>query len=72
MKVGDIVNFHCAASVFEASNEAYKDRNPGVIIETDDSHRQMRFTILWANKEITNEHIAYLAKPGREHEVSER
>ena len=68
MKVGDVVYFYCAPSVFEGSNKRYKPRNPGVIIETDDEHRQMRFTILWANKEITTEHIAYLAKAGRSDE----
>ena len=62
MKVGDIVNFFSTAWVFEHANERYQGRNPGVIVEVDDSHRQTRYVVLWANGNLTKEFSGYLEK----------
>ena len=56
MKVGDLVNFH--TDVFLSANKEYS--NPGVIVDVDDSHRQVRYTVMWACGRITNEYTAYL------------
>ena len=60
MKVGDIVNFWTKAWVFEQANERYQ--NPGVVVEVDDSHRQTRYVVLWADGRLTKEHSGYLEK----------
>jgi len=60
MKTGDVVNFFTGAWVFAHANERY--RNPGVVVEVDDSHRQTRYVILWADGRITKEHSGYLEK----------
>ena len=60
MNVGDVVNFYTGAWVFERANTQY--RNPGVIVEVDDSHRQVRYVVLWADGRITKEHSGYLEK----------
>ena len=60
MRVGDVVNFYTGAWVFEEANDRY--RNPGIIVEVDDSHRQKRYVILWADGRITKEHSGYLKK----------
>jgi len=60
MKIGDIVNFFTGVWVFEQANARY--RNPGVVVEVDDSHRQIRYTVLWADGKITKEHCSYLEK----------
>tara|TARA_Y100001937_G_C6950730_1_gene254521 strand:- start:116 stop:322 length:207 start_codon:yes stop_codon:yes gene_type:complete len=56
MNLGDLVNFH--SDVFSSSNEDYV--NPGVVIEIDDSHRQMRYTVMWSDSKITSEFPGYL------------
>ena len=60
MNVGDLVNFYTNAWVFKNSEKDYA--NPGLVIEVDDSHRQCRYTVLWANGRITTEHHGYLKK----------
>ena len=60
MNVGDVVNFYTGAWVFERANAQY--RNPGVVVEVDDSHRQVRYVVLWADGRITKEHSGYLEK----------
>ena len=56
MKLGDLVKFH--TDVFVSAMREYS--NPGVVIEVDDSHRQMKYTVMWADSKITREHPAYL------------
>ena len=58
MNVGDLVNFYSV--FFSSAAEEYK--NPGIIIDVDDSHRQMRYTVMWADGRVTNEHTGYLKK----------
>ena len=58
VKAGDLVNFHTDAWVFKSAEKDY--RNPGVIIGIDDSHRQLVYTVMWADKKITREHAGYL------------
>ena len=57
MKVGDLVNFHTKAWVFEHASARYK--NPGVILK---QHTENRYTVMWANRKLTTEHIGYLKK----------
>ena len=33
-----------------------------MIIEKDDSHRQVRYTIMWADGRITKEHNGYIKR----------
>ncbi len=58
MKRGDLVNFYTTAWVFKDAAREYE--NPGVIIDVDDGHRQMVYTVMWADKRITREHAGYL------------
>ncbi len=58
MNKGDIVRFHTEAWVFEEAAKEYE--NPGVVIEVDDEHRQVVYTVLWADSRITREHAGYL------------
>jgi len=58
MEKGDIVKFHTDSWVFEGAAREYK--NPGVVIEVDDEHRQVVYTVLWADDKITREHAGYL------------
>ena len=44
-------------SISEAAKEY---ENPGVVIEVDDEHRQVVYTVLWADNRITREHAGYL------------
>jgi len=60
VNIGDVVNFHTGAWVFEEANARYQ--NPGVIVEVDDSHRQIRYVVLWADGRLTKEHSGYLEK----------
>ena len=60
MRVGDVVNFYTGAWVFAEANDRY--RNPGVIVEVDDSHRQTRYVIMWADGRLTKEFSGYLEK----------
>ncbi len=55
MKVGDLVKFHTDAWIFETDYS-----NPGLIIEKDDSHRQLRYTVMWSDGKITKETTCYL------------
>ncbi len=56
MKVGDLVNFF--STFWNAAMKKYA--NPGIIVEEDDSHRQVRYTILWADGKVTTEHSGLL------------
>lgn len=58
MNTGDIVNFHTEAWVFQHVTSTYA--NPGVVVEVDNTHRQVRYTVLWADGKITKEHNGYL------------
>lgn len=60
MIVGDVVNFYTGAWVFEQANARY--RNPGVVVEVDNSHRQTKYVVLWADGRLTKEHSGYLEK----------
>lgn len=56
MKIGDLVTFY---SKFW-DGRTYS--NPGLVLEEDDSHRQVRYTILWADGNITTEHPGLLRR----------
>ena len=61
MKVGDLVNFHTSAWVFENANKDYA--NPGVVLEVAINPLDTtRFVaeIYWADGKITREHDSYL------------
>jgi len=66
MKVGDLVNFHTNAWVFENAIKEYA--NPGVILEC---HTEKRYTVMWADHKLTTEHAGYLIKE-RNNERNER
>ena len=57
MKIGDLVNFHTDAWVFESAIKGYA--NPGVILER---HTENRYTVMWADRKLTTEHVGYLIK----------
>ena len=54
MKVGDLVEWK---STFW-NDKSYV--SPGIIIEADDSHRQMVYKIMWADGNVTEEHAGFL------------
>ena len=54
MKVGDIVNF--ASEFFHH----YGRHVPGLIIDVDDTHRQMVYVVYWGDGKITKEHPGLL------------
>ena len=58
MRIGDLVNFYTTAWIFKDAAREYK--NPGVILEVDDNHRQIVYTVMWADKRVTREHAGYL------------
>ncbi len=55
MKVGDLVRWE--SQFWKAT---YNPPAPGIILEVDDSHRQMRYKIMWSDGKVTNEHAGYL------------
>jgi len=65
MKKGDLVNFY---STFASWQEEYTGRNPGIILDSRDpkvgsnknSYDKGSACILWANGEMTREHLTYL------------
>ena len=57
MKVGDLVEFHTKAWVFEHAHARYE--NPGVILER---HTENWYTVMWADCKLTTEHGGYLIK----------
>ena len=67
MKKGDLVNFYSTVAVFQKD---YVNRNPGVVVATKNpvpgspkhSHDRGSAYILWANGELTKEHLTYLQK----------
>lgn len=69
MKIGDLVNFHTSAWVFESAIKDYA--NPGVILEVimnpQDSSRFVA-EIYWADGKITREYDSYLHLPGEKNE----
>ncbi len=60
MKVGDLCKWHTNAWVFDNAKAGYQ--NPGIILEVDGSHRQMRYTVMWADGNITTEHPGFLRR----------
>ena len=77
MQVGDLVDFHTSAWVFENANKDYK--NPGIILNIKTkvynfgSAPRMSADVLWADGKITTEHECYLRsscieKAGEENE----
>ena len=67
MKVGDIVNFYSTVSSFQKD---YVSRNPGLIVaatEASPTATKMSWDrgsayVLWANGEMSKEHLTYLQK----------
>ena len=62
MKIGDLVNF---CSTVESFHENYINRNPGLVVASELTARRFNTGstyILWANSEITKEHVTYLKK----------
>jgi len=59
MKVGDLVNF---CSTVESFHKNYINRNPGLVVASEFAVCQGSTYILWANSEITKEHVTYLKK----------
>ena len=65
MKKGDLVNFY---STFASWQEEYASRNPGIILasrepkvgSSKNSYDRGSAYILWANGEMTKEHLTYL------------
>ena len=69
MNVGDLVNFHTSAWVFENVNKDYA--NPGVVLEVAINPLDTaRFVaeIYWADGKITREHDSYLRSAGEKNE----
>jgi len=65
VKVGDLVNFHSSAWVFESANREYA--NPGVVLKVISNHHDSsRFVaeVYWSDGKITREHDSYLKTPG--------
>ncbi len=60
MKVGDLVSFESA--FWDGKHYC----NPGLVIEEDDSHRQMRYTVMWGDGKITTEHFGLLKRANYE------
>jgi hypothetical protein len=68
-RVGDVVNFHSKAWVFEHANERYE--NPGVILEvlqtgTDIQENRFVAEVMWADGKVTTEYGSYLSYTGEE------
>ena len=67
MKIGELVNFYSTVASFQKD---YADRNPGLVVasrepapgSTKHSFDRGSAYILWANGEITKEHLSYLKK----------
>ena len=66
MKIGELVNFRSTYSPFQ---KEYESRNPGVILDVKGDCVQTSggppvqrptATVMWANGEITSEHMTYL------------
>jgi hypothetical protein len=69
MKVGDLVNFHTSAWVFENANKDYA--NPGVVLEVIINPKDTtRFVaeIYWADGKITREYDSYLCSTREKNE----
>ena len=54
MNPGDLVYFYSTFLPFE---QDYRSRNPGVVLE---KRPRESASVLWANGDITNEHLSYL------------
>jgi len=73
MKIGDLVDFHTSAWVFEIAKKRYA--NPGVVLSViracDEVHalKNHRFVaeIMWADMQITREYDTFL-RPSEEEE----
>ena len=66
MKKGDLVNFYTTVSSFQKD---YANRNPGVILASEPPSSFLTAAknidkgsayVLWANGDITKEHLTYL------------
>ena len=69
MHVGDMVNFHTKAWVFEHANERYE--NPGVILgvlRNGEAGCLFAAEVMWADGKITTESGSYLSYIGEENE----
>ncbi len=67
MKVGDLVNFHAQAWVFNAANKDYV--NPGVILSMKKNpiiDGKYTFEVYWADGRITKERGSYVHPAGGE------
>jgi len=60
MKVGDLVNFHTDAWVFENAKKDYQ--NPGVVLEVYPGAFPKRFSaeVYWSDGKVSREHDCYL------------
>jgi hypothetical protein len=64
MKAGDLVSFNSRSWLVSDSNEIYK--HPGIILDLGPYDRfgrtpnLIRYTVMWADKVITDEHEGYL------------
>ncbi len=68
MHVGDLVDFHTGAWVFENASKDYA--NPGIILKEMPSHNNeikasKKFEVYWADGRVTIEHDCYV-RPARE------
>ena len=68
MVVGDLVDFHTSAWVFENAKKDYA--NPGIILkempsEINNITTSKRFEVYWADGRVTTEYSCYV-RPARE------
>ena len=56
MRVGDLIKFETKSWVMERNYP-----NPGLIIEDVSGTSTERYRIMWADQQITVEHVCYLA-----------
>ena len=61
MKPGDMVEWDSRFWGF-----ANKTVSPGIVLQTDDSHRQTVYTILWSCNTITTEHAGLVRRMGHD------
>ncbi|MBG17679.1 MAG: hypothetical protein CMB52_05565 [Euryarchaeota archaeon] len=61
VKKGDIVNFYTIMRTWEKD---YRDRNPGIVVASQEPRGgyfdKGHAYILWANGDMTREHMTYL------------
>ena len=63
MEKGDLVNFYTSHGAWQSQ---YRDRNPGLVIAsrepTDDPYDKGHAYVLWANGDMSREHMTFLEK----------